>query len=150
MNKKEKLSLKDLTAILFVLATAIFVLPIHALLRKLKGEPYAVTRLVLRSEELDLLQQASNNRVPVSINDKKIFLQVFNLEKHHIHPSCGTCPDELCLDDTEGRACLSATREQGDSQWSVHAMTPVLWGLFGYVGTDLQSLHVNGKSLGKA
>lgn len=132
-----------------VLLVAVIALPLLWLQRKLQGKNFSPTRMQLNDEEMHVLERASHDQSPVSINDKEYLLRSFVAEEQHIHSNCGSCPDELHLDDIKGRARLTASRELGSVTWRVAAMEPVAWGLLGYTSSDLTSLRIGDQLIGQ-
>ncbi len=105
--------------------------------------------LDLTAEEFATLERASQERVPVLVNGREVLLKPFNAEKEHVHSDCGSCPDEMMMDEVGGKACLAASRDVDEETWRVHAMRPLLWGWFGYLGSSLRTLSVGGRELGR-
>lgn len=131
-----------------VLLVAAIAVPLIWLQRKMQSKNFSPARLQVSGDEIHLLEQASNEQLPVFINDKECILQPISAEKQHVHSNCGCCPDELHLNDIQGRACLSASRELGSETWHVTAMEPVVWGLLGHTSSDLMSLRVGNQPIG--
>jgi hypothetical protein len=104
--------------------------------------------LDLTAEEFAVLERASQKHILVLVNDKEVLLRPFNVEKEHVHSDCWSCPDEMMMDDVNGKGCLVASRDVDSEIWRVHTMRPLLWGWLGYLGSDLRMLSVGGELLG--
>lgn len=132
-----------------LLLVAVVTLPLLWIQRKFAGKNLSPARLLVTVDEMQLIEEASSAWRPIFINDVEITLQPFNAEHKHFHSNCGSCPDELHLDDTRGRPRLTASREVGESSWRVAAMEPILWSLLGHTSSDLINLRVNGVAVGR-
>lgn len=106
-------------------------------------------KLFLSDAHMAALEQASQEHFAVTINGVEKFLAPFTLKGDCVHSSCGCCDDVVSIDDTRGRAVLAALRDEESGAWFAHAMRPVVFSLFGFVGADLFSLKVRGEELGK-
>jgi len=104
--------------------------------------------LDLSAEEFAVLERTSRERRLVVVNGREVLLQPFNVEKEHVHSDCGSCPDDMIMDEVGGKACLTASRDVDSEIWQVHAMRPLLWGWLGYLGSSLWTLSVGGQELG--
>lgn len=118
--------------------------------RKFEGRDLSDAHLLLTDEELRLIEEASTAGKPILINDATVLLKPFNAERQHIHPVCGSCPDELHLNDVKDRPCLSASRNVGGALWKTTAMEPIVFGLLGHTNSDLTSLQVGDTAIGRA
>lgn len=127
----------------------LFLLLGNALLRKLGNKPLEAARLRLSPEEMHRLERASAEGAPVSINGSETLLRAFDIDTEHVHPTCGSCPDELHLSTRNGTPALYAAREPGETVWNVTATRPILWGLLGHVSQDLRELRTKGTTIGK-
>lgn len=145
-NKKP--TLKDWIMVPIVILVAAIGLPIVWLRRKFDGKSFSPASLLVTADEMRLIEEASKAWKSVMINDTPISLAPFDAERQHIHSNCGSCPDELHLDDVKDRPRLTASREIGGGLWRMTAMEPILFGLLGHTSSDLVSLRVGDVSLG--
>lgn len=145
-NKKP--TLKDWMMLPIVILVALIGLPIVWLRRKFKGKALSPAKLLVTTNEMRLIEEASKAQEPILINSLVACLKPFDAERQHIHSHCGTCPDELHLGDVRDRPRLTASREIGEDSWHVAAMEPIVWGWLGHTSCDLISLRVGDTSIG--
>ncbi len=137
-----------LAGVPFVLLLAAIVVPIQYVFRLLTGKSWETKDLFFTDDELVILENATNSGAPIFVNGIVRALKPFEI-KSYIRHSCESCPDELYVNDVFDRPCLSASREIGANLWKISCSQPVLWGLLGHIGADLETLSVEGRSLGK-
>lgn len=146
----KKWTIKDWIMVPIVILVALAGLPIIWLRRKFEGKDLPPASLLVTADEMRLIEEAIKVWKPILINGTAVSLQPFDAERQHIHSNCGSCPDELHLDDVRDRPRLTASREIGGDLWRMTAMEPIVWGLLGHTNGDLVSLKIGDTVIGRS
>lgn len=146
----KKPTLKDWIMVPILLLATAAILPLLWIKRKFQRKSFSAARLFVSADEMRLIEEASRAQESILINDVAFYLRPFDAEKQHTHSNCGSCPNELHLNDVKDRPRLTASREIGEDLWSLAAMEPIAWVLLGHTSSDLVSLRVGDTLIGRS